>query len=66
MTTLEIFKEYQRNVKQTEQVRVRIMQGIKDGVPAQQMFMWRCYGLYCATGDKLIYEKAKEYVEATI
>lgn len=62
-TTLEIYQEYQKNVKQTNAVRVRILKGMEDGTPPEELLMYACYGLACCTGDKLIYEKAKEYAE---
>lgn len=63
MTTADMYKEYQKNIRHTEATRVRIMKGMSENVPASTMFVWRCYRLYCCTGDKLIYEKAKEYVK---
>lgn len=56
---LEVYKEYQANIKQAQELQAEILKGLQRGEPLPGLFMKACQAIANMTGNKVFSLKAE-------
>lgn len=59
-----VYREYQENIKRTEQLRSDITKGIQEGVDPCILLLWSMEAISRTTGDRLFYDQGKANLQA--
>lgn len=60
---LQVYQEYQSNIKKSEELRAEILSGVKNGEPPADLLLKACKCISLMTGDTLFYNQIERNIE---